>query len=296
MIEYERFLTPTFKMLRKLLLTLLVSLSVGLCRTGPSDAKQCVPVTEKPKPTLNTLKKTTPDGKGICLIASMKAYLEIGDDEYVKLNGGHTVGNCVQNSTLLATSDQFVFEFTCGSIFFYLKRVSIHTLWRIEAILVVSPVFNLFHLRPIDDTCMQVRNADHSYRCEFEQTILIRESRTRDITSVSLVLSNITIEAFRDTTKPHMYQQPDHCPLDGKGTSWGTIFVWLSLLIIVATGIYLLRNVFPVIDARSICSIPVGTRSRPINTRNLIDARRGFLPHGSIVYSKNNIPQSVINL
>lgn len=204
-------------------LIILVGHCIGLHSIGAVDEERCRAVTRKPIPTQSTLRKTTADGKGTCLIASMQAYFKLGNNSYVELGGGHTLGDCAEDPTLEATSDQFVFEFTCGAVVFYLNRADAGSPWSVVGILVRSAALDLFHYGPIQDESMRVRQVNHSYRCESEQSIQVRNGSSGQ--SLCLVLSDMTIEAFRDRSEPALYQTQDRCPSDGSGIRWGMVLI-----------------------------------------------------------------------
>lgn len=177
---------------------------------------------EKPELKMNEVEVT-----GGCLKASFKAYLKVGD-KYVELNDGKfDSGECSTTE-----GSEFKLQFECGTLKFLISGDDGDSPWKMYAIKSKFQVTGEPKILKLVDG-VQATEAAHAYSCESEQTIVLRAG-TKDVDPVSLVLSEVIIEPYRDTLKGKDYYMPqDSCSLDA--SSWPKILKWMLILAIIGS-------------------------------------------------------------
>lgn len=159
---------------------------------------KCSLVTTKPEP------KITKVFVEPCINAQLAAYIAVNNTHYFEFKNGSVGKNSRCESKVNGTTidPRLVINYDCGELEFEIARD--HTSTFVKAI-------NGFYMNSYsfsNSTPMfRVNDSGHYYQCNSEQPILVHKD-------THLVLSNLAIEAYRNTNSTNFYQIPEECSLD----------------------------------------------------------------------------------
>lgn len=206
----------------------------ALTRCGAVHQSQCQPVLGRPVPQIYRFNITSEAGAS-CTIAHLAAYFKVGTERYIDIRGANVSGRC--DSAANGTESHLALEFECGYIDLRIVRKDKHKPMKVADLTgqIASPNRFEFKNNPIK-VGVKAKTADHAYRCDSEQTIALRKP-SKGSESVSLVLSDVLVEAFRDESIPHLYQPRDICALDDSAASYVVVASGLLIVAAIGTGI-----------------------------------------------------------
>lgn len=184
-----------------------------------ADSRVCLPVHAKPMPYIRRAKlenRRGPDEGKICIIAELSAYAQIGDDRYIELDidaFGAMDSQCPQELGI-ANAATLSFSTPCGDFTLLINREDERSPMQIAGVLLERTESRL-RLPPTVKRLdgFGAKSADHAYRCESERRVVLRQA-SEGAESVSLVVSNMSIEAFRTGDSADYYQPQDSCQQD----------------------------------------------------------------------------------
>lgn len=196
-------------------ITVLVTLAFYKVTASVAHYKQdsypvpCTFRTSRPLPAVYKYVSQYIFDKGPCLIAQFEAHIEVGNENYITIDDGLLSiddSTCPWYNKLAA---DLTIKFRCGSLKLQISRRDENSPLQITDIHLTFG----FPKRTLNYTVERGFGAalpGHAYRCDSEQMIQF----TSPDLPVTLVLSNMIVETFRDDTKQDFYQPQDHCTLD----------------------------------------------------------------------------------
>lgn len=226
------------------ILVVMASLSIGTdgAATGELEipagllrqlelANLCQSRETRPVPKMNQFKAKTIMGWGHhkfdCILANLSAYLKVDDDKYVPLDLGvvDEAGSvCPHLDEALGMYMGILrIDYFCIKLSFFIARrdpTAPMKITHIHTNLDYPPADNVIPLpsgRTDEVTYVGYKTQDigHAYQCQSEQIIPL-SNKWKHVYSAKLVISNLTIEAFRDVTEPDFHQPKSRCKLDEK--------------------------------------------------------------------------------
>lgn len=219
-----------------------LTVCASICQLQGSGAVQdnlpyCQPMNGIPVPQIYkfNVKSETEQTGGSCIMAHLAAYFRIGRERYLELKDGKVGGSCYTGN---GTESHLKIEFECGYIDLRIVRKEKNKPIKIADMTgrIAIPDEYVFKNSPVK-VGVKAKSAGHAYRCNSEQIISLRKATRGGVESVSLVMSDLLIEAFRDESMPGLYQPQDVCALDHRAASYFVIAIGLMILAAIGTGI-----------------------------------------------------------
>lgn len=144
------------------------------------------------------------------MVASFAAYFELEGGYYIELTNG-TVDSGFTFCPNRYNEAFMAVNFDCAQLNFYIAQ-------KPDGSFAITSMFGEvtygpgFLLSPIDGWA--TKKANHSLRCVSDTLVPLVGGK--ESPALSIVMSNVTVEAFRDNTGPDFYQVQDHCAEDLK--------------------------------------------------------------------------------
>lgn len=169
----------------------------------------CSNTTTKPTPTVSDYKYQT------CIVMKFAAYLQIGENLYVELKNGkvnNSNSRCENITAKPEITPKIEVNFDCGTIVFDIAHNSSSTY--VSGVSGYYTGHNNATIRFADiSPRFATSQSGHYYKCNAEQAIAFMGGNT------SLVLSQVAIEAYRNSNGTDFYQIQEECSLDSQPVS-----------------------------------------------------------------------------
>lgn len=178
---------------------------------------KCMANTTKPIPEPQKYTFKEDNSTITCLMAQFSAYIMANGKYYNLMNGKEDKSSSNCGKTLPA---KLVVDFDCsGSIQFAISTSTTNPTYiasidgqysdgNLTHTFSNNSVANIFH----------TTQSGHYYKCDTEQPIVMKLNNSTNET-VTLVLSNFALEAFRTVSGNDIYQVPEECVLDSSSAS-----------------------------------------------------------------------------
>jgi len=164
----------------------------------------------------------------------MATTVKLGTKGYIQLEHG-TVNKsvCEKNDATAPQKPKLVIDFDCGAIELSITKDKDEVY--------VDSINGTFTYNTTtvgfvaNGKYFSTKDANHYYKCESEQDIIVTTATAGVNDTISLMLSKVALEAFRSATGTDFYKAPEDCPLDHGPFSDGVrIAVGICLIAFVA--------------------------------------------------------------
>lgn len=209
---------------------LTTALALQQVRAADNQPETCSPSSDAPDKAAKNYTLNNNDRP--CIIVQLAAHVKVGSDRYVNLTGGQV--NSTESFCPGASGRATLrVNFNCAQVWLNLSRRDDQSPLEVSALradLVVNGTG-----RPLDKLLdgWKAARANHSYACESEQSI-DADRPEGDSPQVSLVLSQLIVEAFRNESETELYQPQDHCYDDLEDAADHTLLIVLLVVLLLA--------------------------------------------------------------
>lgn len=211
----------------------LFAASIYLCLVAAQQtadaSSDCTVVATKPEA------KTKLYNYNNCILASFASSIKIAEDKYIEIKDAVVDTSKSQCEDLnKGIKPELVLEFdNCGLLTLSLDQTA-------DKKTFVSKIDGEYHMDKSSmafsissSELIATSKPNHLYKCQSEQSIPISEN-----TLPSLLITNLTLESYRDASKTEFYMDADVCALDSSSSRMVGIVIGVILIAVIGVALF----------------------------------------------------------